>query len=85
MKKLNETQVLSTVHLSDTQKVVMSKIVASPTEQVAQEEISNGRNTVAARDALMKLELINVTDDSVTITEVGQKVMKDQHHANNKY
>ena len=79
MTKLKETQTLSTVHLSDTQKVVITKIIASPTEQVAIEEISKGRNLVAAKEALVNLGLIEVSDNSITVTNIGHQVMADEN------
>jgi len=85
MKQINETQVLPTVHLSDTQRVVMAKIYGSPTPQVAFEEISKGRNLVAARDILGKLGLIHMdtAGGTVSTTAEGQKVSEDENIIDN--
>ena len=79
MKNISETRTLSTIHLSDTQKAVLSKIIGSATPETALEEISDGRNMVAARDILQKLGLIEVTDRDASITDEGNEVMKDEN------
>lgn len=79
MKQISEVQILPTVHLSDSQKIVMTKIIASPTEQVALEEINNGRNLVAATKELEDLKLIDVSPTSVKVTDTGLDVMKDEN------
>lgn len=77
MNILNEKRTFTTVRLTENQKKVMTRIVASATEVLAAEEISKGRGLVAARDLLVKLGLIEFRDGSATITSSGEKIMKD--------
>lgn len=79
MNILNEKQLLSTIHLSDIQKVILAKIVAAATDQVALEEISKGRNLVANRNILSKLGLINVTNNQASLTDNGIQIMKKEN------
>jgi len=79
MKTLNERRVLSTVHLSDMQSVVLSKIIAAATPQTAFETINNGRNLVGARDELQRLGLITVMNGTASVTDKGQQVMQAEN------
>ena len=79
MKNIIEARTLTNIRLSDTQKVALTKIVAAPTEEVAYEELNNGRNIVAARDQLEKLGLISVAEGSAILTDEGKQVMKDEN------
>lgn len=77
-------RVLRTVHLSDFQKKVLAIIKASPTPQVAFEELQNQppeeeRNIVGARDMLQKLGLIEIGDHTLEITSKGENVMRDEY------
>jgi len=77
-------RVLQTVHLSDFQKKVLTIIKSAPTPQVAQEELQNQppeerNNIIGARDMLQKLGMIEVTQDALTITPAGEKVMQDEY------
>ena len=76
---LSEKQILTTIRLSSVQKEVLTKIIAAPSEELAYEQISDGRNLVAARDILAKLKLIEFTEGSATVTDSGKKVMKDEN------
>lgn len=76
---LPEKQILTTIRLSGTQKAVLTKIIASSTEEQAYEQISDGRNLVAARDILKKLGLIEFEEGSATVTDTGKQVMKDEN------
>lgn len=79
MKTLNERRVLSTIHLSDMQSVVLAKIIAAATPQTAFEAINNGRNLVGARDELQRLGLIAVLDGTVSVTNKGQQIMQAEN------
>jgi hypothetical protein len=77
MNILNEKRTLTTIRLTDNQKKVMTRIVASATEVLAAEEISKGRQLVTARDLLVKLGLIEFRDGYAALTPEGEKIMKD--------
>ena len=79
MKNISETRTLSTIHLSDMQKSVLSKIIGSATPETALEEISDGRNMVAARDILQDLKLIAFDERQASVTDEGNEVMKDEN------
>ena len=79
MRILDEKRVLSTVRLTENQKKVMTRIVASATEKLAAEEISKGRNLVAARDMLVKLGMIEFREGHAALTSDGEQVMKDSN------
>lgn len=79
MKNISETRTLSTIHLSDTQKSVLSKIIGSATPETAIEEISDGRNMVAARDILQDLKLIDFDERRASVTDEGREVMRDEN------
>ena len=79
MKKITETRTLSTIHLSDMQKSVLSKIIGSATPETAIEEISDGRNMVANRDILIDLKLIQTTEKDAVVTDAGKEVMRDEN------
>lgn len=76
---LTEKEILTTIRLSGVQKSVLAKIVAAATPEVGYEQISNGRNFVAARDILKKLGLIDFSEGTASMTEAGNKVMKDEN------
>jgi len=78
MSSIIEKEILTTVHLSDAQRIVLTKILSSPTPQVAYESISATRNLVAARNLMAKLGLILVTDNTAAITQPGREVAKDE-------
>lgn len=67
-------KLLSTVRLTDNQKRVFAKIAAAPTPTVASEKISADANLISARNSLMKLGLITLSDDSAEITDTGYDV-----------
>lgn len=81
MKKLilTEKQILTTIRLSGVQKSILTKIVAAATPEVAYEQISDGRNFVAARDILQKIGLIDFDEGTASLTDSGKKVMKDEN------
>jgi len=49
MKNLTETKILTNVHLSDAQKLVMAKIKAAANANVAAEQARNSTNLAAAK------------------------------------
>jgi len=79
MNIINEKRTLTTVRLTENQKKVMTRIVASATEVLAAEEISKGRALVTARDLLVKLGLIEYRDGYAALTPEGEKIMKDSN------
>ena len=62
---------MANVIMNNTQKRVMSRIIAAPTGTVAYEQTQSNPNLVAARNQLAKLGLITIEGDSVTATETG--------------
>jgi hypothetical protein len=77
MKTLTERQILSNIHLSDNQKIVMTKIIAAGSPQIAYETVSTGQNIIVARDTLIKLGLLQLAESTVEITEDGMTIMRD--------
>lgn len=77
MNLVNEKRTLTTVRLTDNQKKVMTRIVSAPTEKLAAETISKGRQLVTARDILDKLGMIEFRDGSATLTSDGEQLLKD--------
>ena len=72
-------RVLSTVALTNNQKSVLAKIVASPTPSVAGESISGDENMVAARNSLARLGAIESIGNEVNITAKGHQLAKDEN------
>ncbi|MEM4258037.1 MAG: hypothetical protein QXL17_02655 [Candidatus Thermoplasmatota archaeon] len=71
---------IKNIRLTDTQKQVMAKIVAAPTAKIAAEDISEGRNLVAARDMLVNMGLISFQEDkSAELTDEGKVVAKEEN------
>lgn len=79
MNRVDETRVITNLRLTDFQKKVLTKVVASPTETVAGEEISQSRNLVAARRLLVRLGLVNYVDGKATVTDSGMRVMREEN------
>jgi len=75
--KILEAEILPTVRLTNTQKEVMTRIIAAPTEKLAAEQIMDGRNMIAARDILIDLRLIVADHKAAVVTPEGEQVMKD--------
>lgn len=70
---------LESIRLTTNQKKVMTRILAAPTEQVAAEQASKGRNLVAARDMLSKLGMIAFEEHRASVTDDGMEVMKREN------
>lgn len=64
-------RILDTFRPTKTQKQVIAKIAGAATPTVANDAVSMGTNTVAARDALLKLGIIVVTDGEMSLTDSG--------------
>lgn len=79
MKELNEAQTLTNVHLSDAQKLVMTKIKASANANVALEQTRNNTNLATAQKVLIKLGLLQLDDSGISLTDKGIKVMSDEN------
>jgi len=77
--RLQEVQIMNSVHPTDNQKRVLAKIAASPTSTVAAQQISDSQNMVAARDMLMKLGLIMVSNGEASLTDRGAQVAVDEN------
>lgn len=63
--------VLDTFRPTKTQKEVIAKIAGAATPTVAHDAISMGVNTVAARDILAKLGVIEITGGEASLTDTG--------------
>ena len=62
---------------TETQKHIMLLIKTAPTEKVAYENVSHGRQKIAARDLLARLGLIVYDNDEAEVTPEGEKLMQD--------
>ncbi len=67
-------RILDTFRPTKTQKQVIAKIAGAATPTVANDAVSMGTNTVAARDALIKLGLIAVNGGEVSLTDAGTQL-----------
>jgi hypothetical protein len=83
MKKLNEVNTLTNVHLSDAQKMVMAKIKAAANANVAGEQTQGNTNLSTAQQVLIKLGLVLSDNNGTTITQKGDKVMSDENLTDN--
>lgn len=70
---------IQNVKLTDTQKKVLGKLKVAKTDRLGFDDISQGRQIIAARDLLKKLGLITFDEAKATagITDDGEQVMKD--------
>lgn len=79
--KILEKQMLTNVRLTDAQKEVLCKLYMNrDTPQVGMEDISNAenaRNLIAARDLLVKLDLLDETEEGYVPSDKGVDVMQD--------
>lgn len=64
-------RILDTFRPTTIQKQVLAKVAAAATPTVAFDAVSVGANTVAARDALIKLGLIGVSGGEASLTDAG--------------
>jgi len=73
-------RLLSTLRPTQNQLRVIAKICAAkdfPARAAA--EISSDTNLVAARNLLMKLNIITFTDDNAALTDIGEQVALEQN------
>lgn len=66
--------ILDTFRPTKTQKQVLAKIAGAATPTVANDAISMGTNTVAARNILIKLGLIAVNGGEASLTDAGTQL-----------
>ena len=78
MKIINERRPDTPLQLSGVQKFVLTKLVASPTEHTASEEVQRGANVVTATDLLLKQGLMAMTDEGAEITEQGNELLRKE-------
>lgn len=67
-------RILDTFRPSKNQKQVLAKIAGAATPTVAGDAISVGSNTVAARDALIRLGLITFQAGEAALTDTGMQL-----------
>ena len=79
MKTLNEIKVLTNVHLSDSQKMVMTKIKVAANPNVAGEQARNNTNMATAQKTLIKLGLVMADESGATLTDKGIKTLTDEN------
>lgn len=77
--RLYEIKAVETVRPTDNQKRVLAKILASPTATVAANEMIGSQNMIAARDMLMKLGLITVSNGDASVTDRGVRVATEEN------
>ncbi len=73
-------QLLTTIRPTTNQLTVLATIVANqdhPTR--AASEISSNENLIAARNMLMKLNVIEYTANKAALTDKGQQIAKEQN------
>lgn len=75
---LNEVRVLTTVRLSETQKIVMVRVVSADNPHVAYESLNEGRNLVAASKELTQLGLLEIMQGEANITDKGTQVLTNE-------
>ena len=63
--------ILNTFRPTNTQKEVIAKVAGAATPTVAYDAVSMGVNTVAARDTLVKLGIIELNGGEVSLTDSG--------------
>lgn len=68
---------LTSIALTDNQKRVLSKIIASPTPTIAGSELLGDQNLIAARNQLAKLGAIQYVGDEASLTDVGERLAKE--------
>jgi hypothetical protein len=76
--KINEVRVLTNVRLSETQKIVMTRIVAADNPHVAYEGVNEGRNLVSSAKELVQIGLIELFQGQANITDKGNQVLQNE-------
>lgn len=73
-------KLLTTIRLTQTQRQVIAKIVASQDVPArAASEISTSQNLITARNMLMKLGVITYSTDSAALTPKGENLAREQN------
>lgn len=84
MDSINEVQVLTNIRLSQAQKYILAKLVLpNSTPLTSYEEISSGKNIVANRDILIKLEMLKLGANEAEITDKGINALKNENLVDN--
>lgn len=79
MKNIQEVRVLTTLRLSETQKIVMSRVINAPNEYIAYENVNEGPNMVAALKELVHLGMMEAGDGTLTMTDSGMSVLQNEN------
>ncbi len=69
---------LPDIRLTDNQKRVLAKVIAAPTPKVGLEEISTKQGFLAARDLLVRLNLLSLDNGGASVTDQGKQIMQDE-------
>lgn len=77
--QLSEDRTSAVMSPTNNQKKVLTKIIAAATPETAARDISQGRQLVAARDMLLRLNLIALSDGKAEVTDAGKDVMRNQN------
>lgn len=77
-------RIIQSIHLSDYQARVMLLAHEAQTPELAFAELGNQdprieSNLFGARETLAKLGLVELSDNSITVTPEGEKVMQDEY------
>lgn len=69
---------LNTLKLTTSQKQLLVRIFTSPTPELAKAETEFGEKNIAATEILKDLNLIEVDDETASVSSDGKEVMKKQ-------
>jgi len=77
-------RILHSVNLSEIQSKLLLVVKIAETPEMAFEELSKqapetSGNIAGARDVLIKLGMIEVTDNQVLVTSKGEEIMRDEY------
>jgi len=76
MNLINELVNPNSVTLTSTQLGILATIEDAPTAEVAHERISGTLNLIIARNMLVDLNLITLSENKVALTDAGKTVSK---------
>lgn len=65
--------------LSKTQRKVIAEIIASPSPRIVFDKLLGNPNDIAARDFLKRKKLIKVTNNGITMTDLGIQLAKEEN------
>ena len=68
----------NTIKPTHNQKRVLAKIIGASSPEVAYDQVSVGRNLIAARGQLINFALITLTSDAAEVTELGRQVAQQE-------